>query len=173
MGTDLAFGAGSRGVFEVDLGASTNDQVTGISTLTYGGSLVISNIGAQVFSNGVVLKLFNAATYVPGAVTIQPASPGPGLMWDASNLAADGTLRVITTVAPALANALRRPDGNIGFEINGTLGQGYSVLATTNIVLPLSNWTVLQSGSLPATPYVFSDLTATNYPRRFYSISSP
>src|SRR5215471_3068999 len=89
QGTDLTFGAGSRGIFEVDLGAGTNDQVVGIGTLTYGGSLVISNLGTQVFTNGVVLKLFDAASYVPGAITIQPPSPGSGLMWDASNLAVD------------------------------------------------------------------------------------
>ena len=133
MGTDLSFGAGSRGVFEVDLGAHTNDQVVGIGTLTYCGSLVISNIGVQVFTNGTVLKLFDAAIYVAGPVAVQPNSPAPGLMWDTSSLTVDGTLRVTTTIAPTLANAARLPDGNITFQINGELGQGYSVRATTNI----------------------------------------
>jgi len=173
QGSDLTFNAGSHGIFEVDLGAGTNDEVIGIGTLTYGGTLVISNLGAQAFTNHVVLKLFDAATYVAGAVTIQPSSPGPGLMWDASNLAVDGTLRVTTVIAPTLTNPARRPDGNISFQIGGTLGQGYSVLASTNVASPLSSWTVIQSGSLPAVPYLFSDLSATNYPRRFYVISSP
>jgi autotransporter-associated beta strand protein len=173
MGTDLTFDAGSRGIFEVNLGAGTNDQVFGIGTLTYGGSLVISNIGTQAFTSVTVLKLFDAATYVLGPIIIQPSSPGPGLMWDASNLAIDGTLHVVATVPPTLANAMLLPDGNFSLVINGTFGQGYSVLSSTNVALPLPSWTVLQSGTLPGSPVVFSDLTATNYPSRFYSISSP
>ena len=173
MGTDLTFGAGSRGIFEVNLGVGTNDQVVGIGTLTYGGSLVVSNIGAQVFTNGTVLKLFDAAAYVAGAVTIQPSSPGPGLMWDASNLAIDGTLHVVATVPPTLASPMRLPNGNFSLVINGGNGQGYSVLSSTNLALPLSSWLVLQSGTLPGSPVVFTDLTATNYPLRFYTISSP
>jgi autotransporter-associated beta strand protein len=173
MGTDLTFAPGSRAIFEVNLSTGTNDQVIGIGTLTYGGSLVISNLGAQAFTNGAVLKLFDAATYIPGPVAIQPASPGPGLSWDASYLSSDGTLRVTTTIPPTLANPARRPDGNITFQINGTLGQGYTVLGATNIALPLANWTILQSGTITTTPYVFSDLNATNYPLRFYGVSSP
>jgi autotransporter-associated beta strand protein len=173
MGTDLTFASGSRAIIEVDLGAGTNDMVVGIGTLNYGGSLVISNLGAQPFTNGTVLKLFDAATYVSGAVAIQPTSPAPGLMWDTSTLAVDGTLRVTTTIPPTLANAMRQPDGNMTFQINGALGQGYSVRSTTNIALPLANWTILQSGTITTTPYVFSDLNATNYPLRFYGVSSP
>jgi hypothetical protein len=94
-------------------------------------------------------------------------------MWDTSSLAVDGTLRVTTTIAPTLANAMRLPDGNISFQINGALGQGYSVRGTTNIALPLANWTILQSGTITTTPYAFSDLNATNYPLRFYGVSSP
>ena len=171
MNTDLSLGPGSRGIFEVDLGAHTNDQVVGIGTLTYGGSLVVSNIGAQVFTNGTVVKLFDAATYVAGPVAIQPNSPGPGLMWDTSTLVVNGTLHV--TTIPTLANPSRSPDGNISFEINGSLGQGYTVLGTTNIALPMANWTILQSGTITTTPYVFTDLNATNYPLRFYGVSSP
>jgi fibronectin-binding autotransporter adhesin len=173
MGTDLTFASGSRAIFEVDLSAGTNDQVVGISALNYGGSLVISNLGAQAFTNGTVLKLFEAATYFPGPVAVQPNSPAPGLMWDTSSLAVDGTLRVTTTTATVLGNAARLTDGNITFQINGALGQGYTVRGTTNSALPLASWTILQSGTITTTPLVFTDLNATNYPLRFYSVSSP
>jgi autotransporter-associated beta strand protein len=173
QGTDLTFSTGSRGVFEVDLGAGTNDQVVGIGRLTCGGFLVVSNLGTQAFTNGVVLKLFDASVYVDGPVTIQPSSPGPGLMWDASNLAVDGTLHVVPVVVPIVSAPARRADGNISFGITGTVGQGYSVLSTTNVLVPLSGWTVLESGTLQSVPYSFSDLTATNKPVRFYRVSSP
>jgi autotransporter-associated beta strand protein len=173
VSNNVTLQAGGKARFKVNLTAGTNDQVVGISTLTYGGTLSLTNIGALAYTNGTVIKLFDASTYVAGAVTIQPSSPGPGLMWDASQLPVDGTLHVTTLIAPTLANPARQPNGSISFGISGTVGQGYSVLASTNVTLPLSSWTVIQSGSLPSVPYVFNDLSATNYPVRFYLISSP
>jgi autotransporter-associated beta strand protein len=173
VSNNVTFNAGGKAAFRVNLTNSLNDELVVENTLTYGGTVIITRLGAQVFTNGTVLKLFDAATYVAGPVAIQPTSPAPGLMWDASHLAVDGTLRVATTIPPILANPVRQPDGNISFQINGTLGEGYSVRGTTNITLPLATWTILQSGTITTTPYGFTDLTATNYPLRFYGVSSP
>jgi hypothetical protein len=164
--------AGSKCVFEVNLNTLTNDQIVGINQLTYGGTLVITNVGTQAFTNGTVLQLFSAAAYTGGPVTIQPALPGTGLMWDTSSLAVNGTLKVVPS-APALSGTTFLPDGNIAFTLTGTSGQAYSVFASTNVALPLSNWTLLSSGNLPAATAVFTDLTATNYPMRFYRTSTP
>jgi hypothetical protein len=169
----LTLQPGSQCYLEVNLTTKTNDAVVGMSSLTYGGTLIITNVGALAFTNGTIVKLFDAASYTPGPVTIVPPAPGPGLMWDASNLPVDGTIHVITSVSPLLTSPMRLNDGNISFGINGTVGQGYTVRGSTNIALPFTNWTILQSGSIPSVPYVFSDLTATNYTSRFYRISSP
>jgi len=168
----LNLGAGSKCEFEVNLGTSTNDQVVGLSSMAYGGTLVITNVGTQPFTNGIVLKLFSASSYTAGAVTIQPASPGPALAWDTSSLAVDGTLKVVPG-APLISGIAVLPTGNFSFTLTGTAGQTYSVLASTNVALPMASWQVLTSGVLPASTYVFEDLTATNYPLRFYRTSRP
>ena len=173
ISNNLTLSAGGKCYFECNLGASTCDLVSGISNLTYGGTLVITNIGTGSFANGTTLKLFDAAIYTAGPVTILPPSPGDGLMWDASNLAVDGTLKAVTATPPVVSSPTRLPDNNISFGIAGVVGEGYSVRATTNISSPLGSWTLLQSGSLPSVPYVFKDLGATNYPRRFYRVSTP
>jgi fibronectin-binding autotransporter adhesin len=173
VSNSVTFNAGSKAFFRINLTNGT-DQLIVQNTLTYGGTLVITNlISSKPFTNGTIVKLFDAGTYVAGPVPVQPNSPAPGLMWDTSSLAVDGTLRVTTTTAPTLANAARLSDGNITFQINGALGQGYSVRGTTNIALPLTNWSILQSGTITTTPYTFTDLNATNYSLRFYSVSSP
>jgi autotransporter-associated beta strand protein len=173
VSNSITFNAGSKAFFRVNLTNAT-DKLVVMDTLTYGGTLIITNlIASKPFTNGTIVKLFDATTYVPGPVAVQPNSPAPGLMWDTSSLAIDGTLRVTSTTAPTLANAARLTDGNITFQINGALGQGYTVRGTTNSALPLANWTILQSGTITTTPYVFTDLNATNYPLRFYSVSSP
>jgi len=165
--------SGSKCVFEVNLGTRTNDSVFGPANVTYGGTLVITNIGTQAFTNGVVLKLFSATNYTPGTISIQPAVPGPNLMWDASQLAVNGTLRVITTIPTAISGVGHLNDGNVAFTISGGVGQAYSVRASSNVAAPVASWTVLESGILQSANYTFTDLNATNYPARFYIISTP
>jgi autotransporter-associated beta strand protein len=173
VSNSVTFNAGSKAFFRVNLTNST-DKLVVQNTLTYGGTLVITNlISSKPFTNGAIVKLFDAGTYVVGPVSVLPNSPGPGLSWDTSSLSLDGTLRVTIPTAPTLGNAARLSDGNITFQINGALGQGYTVRGTTNSALPFSNWTILQSGTITTTPYGFTDLNSTNYPLRFYSVSSP
>jgi autotransporter-associated beta strand protein len=171
--SSLTLQPGSRCYLEVNLTTKTNDAIVGMTSLTYGGTLVVTNVGALAFTNGTIVKLFDAASYVAGPVSILPAAPAPGLMWDTSSLAVDGTLHVVTSTSPVLTYPSRLPDGNVSFAINGGLGQGFTVRASTNVSLPFSTWTILQSGTITTVPYIFSDLTATNYPVRFYRISSP
>ncbi len=51
----------------------------------------------------------------------------------------------------------------------GGMGQGYSVLASTNLV----NWITLTNRSITNSPFLFRDLSATNYPKRFYRLETP
>jgi autotransporter-associated beta strand protein len=171
--SNLVLQAGGKCEFEVNLVSGQTDKVVGLNHVAYGGTLIITNIGAQPFTNGTALSLFSAASYSAGAVTIQPASPGTGLMWDASDLAVNGTLKVVPAVAPVVSSPTRLPSGNISFNLTGVPGQGYSVRASTNVALPLGSWTVLSSGSLPSAVSTFTDLTATNFPSRYYRASTP
>ena len=163
---------GSRCYLEVNLTTKTNDWIAG-STIAYGGTLVITNVGAATFTNGAYVKLFSATNYIAGPVAIQPASPGAGLMWDVSHLTVDGTVHVVPLVIPVVSATALRPDGNLTFNITGSVGQSFSVRATPDVTLPLASWTVIQSGTLPTATYSFSDLAATNYPARFYRVSTP
>jgi len=51
----------------------------------------------------------------------------------------------------------------------GTTGQGYTMLASTN----LFNWITLSNGSITNSPFLLSDPAAPNYPRRFYRLTTP
>jgi hypothetical protein len=50
----------------------------------------------------------------------------------------------------------------------------FTVLASTNVALPLGQWSIL-GAPVQYLPwrYQFTDLDATNYPRRFYRVVSP
>jgi hypothetical protein len=60
------------------------------------------------------------------------------------------------------------------FAFTNSVGALFGVLATTNVALPMSNWTVL-GGVAEVSPghYQFTDPQATNSPKRFYRIRSP
>jgi hypothetical protein len=96
----LTLSGGSTSFFEVDAGTLVHDMVAGLSSVSYGGTLVISNTSSTPFVAGSSFQLFSAASPATGAFTaIVPATPGPGLLWDTSELASRGILKV---TAPSL-----------------------------------------------------------------------
>jgi hypothetical protein len=76
--------------------------------------------------------------------------------------------------APKLSSATMRTDGSFQFAFTNSVGALFGVLATTNLALPLTNWTAL-GGVVEIAPgqFQFSDLQATNGPKRFYRAFAP
>lgn len=71
-------------------------------------------------------------------------------------------------------NATRLPNGAFQFAFTNTPGLCLSVVGTTNLALPFTNWTAL--GSVPEIApgqYQFMDLQTTNLPQRFYRVTQP
>jgi autotransporter-associated beta strand protein len=96
--TPLTLNAGSTTWLSVDNSAVANSKVMGISTVTYGGTLVVTNIGSAPFSSGQVIKLFGAATYntnLFGSVVVWGATV------DTSNLTVDGTIKILSATSTA------------------------------------------------------------------------
>ena len=63
----------------------------------------------------------------------------------------------------------------IQFTFNNTPDADFTVLTSTNVALPLTDWTVLgEVMQVSPGQYKFTDpQAATNYPRRFYKVRSP
>ena len=55
----------------------------------------------------------------------------------------------------------------------GPVAQPYTILATTNLALPLQSWASVGGGTFGFDPVDFADVTATNYQMRFFRITSP
>ena len=62
--------------------------------------------------------------------------------------------------------------GTFAFSFSGANGQGYRVLASTNLQWPLTNWLVLTNGVFGTGTVNFIDGAATNG-QEFYRVSSP
>src|SRR5207249_4942170 len=89
-------------VMELDTGASPNsDRVTGLTSVTYGGTLTVNNIGPAL-AGGEIFTLFSAGSYSGSFGTLNLPSLGTGLNWFTGNLGVDGSL--IVNRAPVAGN---------------------------------------------------------------------
>ncbi|MDB6021948.1 MAG: rcc, partial [Pedosphaera sp.] len=86
---------------------------------------------------------------------------------------------ILWPVVPAVAainvtNAKKLGNGSFQFAFTNYSGALFSVHATTNLLLALTNWTSL-GGATEVSPgqFQFTDAQASSSPQRFYSIRSP
>jgi len=98
-----------------------------------------------------------------------PACQDWGPIFMADNMA------VITAPQPLiLTNAAILSNGAFQFSWSAHPGTPFSVLATTNMLQPFSNWSVLGAATEPsAGNFQFADLPPANSAIRFYRVRSP
>lgn len=75
---------------------------------------------------------------------------------------------------PVLTGPARATNGTFNFSFAYASVADFTVLGSTNVTLPLGQWTILG----PAVPYLpgqfrFTDPGANNSPQRFYRVVSP
>jgi autotransporter-associated beta strand protein len=161
----------AAGTVTFDVGTNSNDKIRGLSQVNYAGTLKAVVNG--MLSGNYIFKLFDAGAYVGTFDTFDLPDITP-LSWDTSHLAVDGTLHATNgvPVTPVIATA-----GFVGsgFKLtgSGTTYAPYSILATTNLTIPIASWSNLGGGTFSNGVFNFTDLTATNYPLRFYLLSTP
>ncbi|HZV34911.1 MAG TPA: hypothetical protein VFB72_10095, partial [Verrucomicrobiae bacterium] len=160
-----------QGTTAMYVGAGYNNLLNA-TNITYGGNLVLT-FTPGTLAAGNSFKLFNAGTYSNQFASVTPA-PGSGLAWDQSQLAVNGTLRVIQSTPPHISGV--SVSGST-LTINGTGGTpsgSYHIHSTTNVMTALTNWSVFGSGSFD-TNGNFSFSGSVNYaePARFFILVEP
>ena len=106
-------------------GASTNVQ--GISALTYGGTLNVTNLSGT-FAAGNTYTLFSAASYSGSLATINLPTLPSGLVWNTANLAVNGAI----LVSGSLPGGWSGQDiGSVGVTGSSSYGGGvYTVIGS-------------------------------------------
>jgi fibronectin-binding autotransporter adhesin len=94
------------------------------------------------------------------------------------SLTSDGNSMVIHYTPPALVSPTLHINGALNsgsFPIlfSGPNGQPYEVMTSTDVSLPLSNWTRLTNGTFGGSPVAYTDAAATNISRFYRIISTP
>ena len=170
-----------RTAMKLDKANSTSDQLMSFGSITYGGTLVITNLNTAPLAVGDSFQLFNAGGGFIGSFNaIQPASPGSGLSWDTNSIPVDGTLKI--AVGPVTGPTTNATITKVSLSSTNLLVHGtnnnvpntsfrFVVLTSTNLSKPLSNWTPVFTNSftsggtfdytnpiVPGTPQQFIDV---------------
>jgi hypothetical protein len=163
----------STNFFELNKTAGTNDNIIGMTSVTYGGTLVLANLSGTL-ANGDVFKLFTATNYSGAFASLFPASPGPGLKWNTNGLPVAGVLRVVSSnsAPPTIAGTALSSGTN--FIITASGGVPYdpvTLLSATNVGLPLTNWIPLATNYFTGSGTVsFTNLVLADESQRFFAL---
>lgn len=151
-----------------------NDTINGLASMTCGGTLQLNLTGSPL-AVGDSFTLINASSYSGAFTNIVPATPGPGLAWDTSNLAINGSLAVVTGVSLVSTNLTGSYSGgylNLAWPADHT---GWRLLVQTNhlatgLSTNPSDWgtvsgsTTTNAVSLPVNPALPAEFYELVYP---------
>ena len=161
-------------VMEIDRPAGTNDVLQSAGTITYGGTLVVSNPTGPLQA-GDSFKLYHAANYSGSFDAIIPETPGADLIWNTGSLTTDGTLKVASTLVtgPYITSVVVSGSDLIVSGTNGTAGGNYYVLTSTNISSAVSNWTSILTQAFDGVNFSFTNAINPADPQRFFLLQLP
>lgn len=117
-----------------------NSDLLVATNVNYGGNLVVTNVGPTLKA-GDTFTLFSSANPPSGTFTIILPNY---YIWDTSKLSVNGTISVVSYSPPVISslNISNLSTGTITVNAtNGFAGGAVNILTSTNLALPLANWT--------------------------------
>ena len=158
---------------ELNKTGATSDQISGATSITYGGTLSVTNLAGSL-APGDSFKLFTAGSYGGTFAAITPATPGAGLGWDTSGLT-NGTLRIVAAAVGPTIGGITVSGGKVVISGQNNTGAGgtYHILTTTNVVLPVTNWVVLTNGTFDNSGNFSSTNAVGTNAQRYYRLQVP
>jgi len=124
--------------------ATTSAQLSVSGGLTYGGTLVLKNIGGQLAVNDTFTLFPTAGT--GSFSSVQSITPGQTVTWDTTQLNVNGTVKVLSvtsTAPPTLTTSVTTGAGGSSLTITWPAGNtGYTLQMQSNpITMGIStNW---------------------------------
>ncbi len=141
--------------------------------ITLGGTLTVSNVSATPFAPGNSFRMFIGTSYAGGFTSLSPSNPGIGLAWNTNSLSSNGTLSVVALPSPGIASFTLSGTNLVVNGTNGVANRPYIVLMSTDVSLPLNQWSSISTNTFAAAGNF--TITATNAidplaPQRFFAL---
>jgi autotransporter-associated beta strand protein len=147
-----------------------NDQIDAAG-ITYGGTLVVTNFSGAV-TNGQSFQLFVATNgysgTFSGGVTLPSAT---GLTWT-NTLTTDGkiTAGVVPPAQPIITSISLSGTSLAISGTNGTPGYQFILLSSTNLMLPLIQWTPIVTNPFTSGSFNITNMVDPSVPQNFYML---
>jgi autotransporter-associated beta strand protein len=165
----LSLAAGSTTFAEIT--PASNDQIVGLTGVTYGGSLIVSNISSSPLTVGNQYQLFHSSSPGTGNFTSVTLLPAGAATFNPST-------GILTITSIGTAPVFNRPYVSSGSLVltatGGTPGANLSLLSSTNLLTPIPNWTTNYNGAFDSNGN-FSNavpISSTN-PVEFFILKTP
>jgi autotransporter-associated beta strand protein len=137
----LSLASGSTTFAEIT--PSSNDQIAGLTGVTYGGSLIVSNISSSPLTVNSQYKLFNSSSPGSGNFTSVTLLPVGTATFNPST----GILTITSAGTGPTFNQPYLSSGNLVLTATGgTPGGNLVLLSSTNLLTPLPNWVTNYTG---------------------------
>jgi hypothetical protein len=156
VSADSSGGAGSLSYKWQRNGSDLTDGPTGWGSTIAGSSTATLSISSVTLADGT-------NTSGSGVYSVRVTTSAGGC----STTSRSATLNVLGR--PYLSPIVDGTGGNYTLTIDGPAGKTYDVLYSTDIMLPLSSWSLLTSGTLPGYPITYVDAAPTDA-QRFYIV---
>ncbi len=143
----------------------TSDLITGVTALTYGGTLTVTAAG-NALTAGDSFQLFVASGYSNAFTTLDLPVLAPGLYWDTTGLLTTGTITVAIPAAGSMRGLTGSTNGGFQLSFAGSAGARYAIQLNTN--LNTTNWTTIAVLTNSTGTLSFGDTAATNARQGFY-----
>jgi autotransporter-associated beta strand protein len=169
ISNSLTLQAGSTTRMEVNASILANDTVRGLSSVSYGGTLVVSNLSGTP-ATGQSFALFSARGAGGNFSSLTPQLTG-SVRWRFDP--ASGVLSVVATNSQPRFAAFNRAGTNLVMQVaNGAPGVTNYVLTSTNLARPRTNWTRLATNVFDLSGnFTFTNAVSPATPQRFFLIS--
>jgi hypothetical protein len=124
----------------------TSDLVDAYTRINLGGTLLVTNVGANLIESGNSFTLFETATFSGKFAATNLPTLWPGLSWNTTALNSSGVISVTDTVIPPKITNSAVIGGNFVIKGSGGLaGATFNVISSTNVAAPLVNWTIVST----------------------------
>ena len=170
----LTLAPGGTGFFEISKASSNNDVAKVFGALTCGGNLVVTETSGYPLAAGDSFKLFDAAGYSGAFANVNLPPLPAGLGWNTNALNTAGTLSVVIATVPVFSPIFISGNDLVFSGSGGVASAGFYLLGSTNLTLPMSNWTRLVTNQFDDQGnFNFTNLIPPDSMPNFYLLQLP
>lgn len=171
----VTFNSDGTAEFEINRTNAQKASLLSAATVNCAGTLTVNNIGPTNLQAGDSFTLFSGALSGSFSTTNLPALPSTNLFWDTSLLGSQGIIKVNSSAVPQPTITSISVSGTTLTitATNGVVGGQFVLLGSTNLLLPVSQWTPILTNNFDNSGDLNLSTNVVNpgVPQEFYILS--